>query len=359
MQTFRVELGPASHSVYVGTGILDDLGSLSREAGLMPRRSALITDSNVERHYASRAIAALRKEGFAPELMTIAAGEASKSAAVLESLYDRMVADEIDRGGTIFALGGGVVGDLAGFAAATYLRGIAVVQIPTTVVAQVDSSLGGKTGINHSRAKNLIGAFHQPRAIIADVGTLTTLPDREFREGLAEVIKYGAILDAPMIADLERDLPRILSRDPAILQAVVARSLRHKADVVAADEREGGLRKILNFGHTVGHALEASAGYGSYLHGEAVAIGMTVAAMLSEKFGGLSADEGSRLVRLIQQSGLPTEMPANARTADFVAALKLDKKRSRDAVEFVMLERLGKAITRRLEFDQVLSAIAS
>lgn len=358
MQTFRVELGPASHPVYVGAGILDDLGALARKAGLKAGRIALVTDSNIAPHYGSRAIAALEKEGFAPELMTVPAGEASKSAAILETLYDRMVASEMDRDGAVFALGGGVVGDLAGFAAATYLRGVAVVQIPTTLVAQVDSSLGGKTGINHPRAKNLIGAFHQPRAIIADVTALTTLPDREFREGLAEVIKYGAIMDAPMIADLERDLPRILSRDSGILEAVVARSLHHKAAVVAADEREGGLRKTLNFGHTVGHALEASAGYGSYLHGEAVAIGMAIAAILSERFSGLSADEGSRLVRLIQQSGLPTEMPTAARTAEFISALKLDKKRSAGAVEFVVLERLGKAAIRRLEFEQVLSAVS-
>jgi 3-dehydroquinate synthase len=288
----------------------------------------------------------------------VPAGEASKSFSVLEGLYDRMTAAEIDRGGAVFALGGGVVGDLAGFAAASYLRGIALVQLPTTMLAQVDSSLGGKTGINHPRAKNLIGAFHQPRAIIADVDTLRTLPDREFREGLAEVIKYGAIMDAPMVAELERDLDRILKHDGAIVEAIVARSLRHKAAVVVADEREGGLRKTLNFGHTVGHALEASAGFGSYLHGEAVAIGMTVAARLSEKFAGLSADEGSRLVRLIKQSGLPIEMPSDAVTPEFTSALRLDKKRAGDAIEFVLIEKLGTAVTRRLEFDQVLAALS-
>ncbi|HKN02294.1 MAG TPA: 3-dehydroquinate synthase [Candidatus Binataceae bacterium] len=358
MQTFRVELGPASHPVHIGAGILDQLGRLAKDAGINPGRVALITDSNVERLYASRAVLALKEAGFAPETIAIPAGEASKSAAMLDEIYDRMTAAEIDRAGAVFALGGGVVGDLAGFAAATYLRGIATVQVPTTMVAQVDSSLGGKTGINHPRAKNLIGAFHQPRAIVADVATLATLPDREFREGLAEVIKYGAIMDAAMIADLERDIERILSRESAFLEAVVTRSLRHKAAVVAADEREGGLRKILNFGHTAGHALEASAGYGSYLHGEAVAIGMAVATALSEKHGGLSADEGSRLVRLIGKAGLPTEMPPGARTAEFVSALRLDKKRSENAVEFIVLERLGKATTKRLGFEQILSAIA-
>ena len=356
MQTFRVELGPASHPVHVGAGILGSLGNIARDAGIASNRVVVVTDATVERYYASPAIDALGKANFSPEMIVVPAGEASKSFAVLQTVYDRM--SSLDRGSAVFALGGGVVGDLAGFAAATYLRGIAVIQVPTSLVAQVDSSLGGKTGINHPQAKNLIGAFHQPRAIVADVDTLRTLPDREFREGLAEVIKYGAIMDAPMVADLERDLDRILSRDDKILEAMVARSLRHKAAVVAADEREGGLRKTLNFGHTVGHALEASAGYGVYLHGEAVAIGMTVAARLSERFAGLSADEGSRLIRLIQRAGLPTEMPANAVTPEFTSALRLDKKRAQDAVEFVLLESLGKALTRRLEFDQVLNALS-
>src|SRR5262249_50964267 len=257
----------------------------------------------------------------------------------LEALYDRFIAAEIDRSGSVFALGGGVVGDLAGFAAASYLRGIPIVQVPTTEVAMVDSSLGGKTGINHPRGKNLIGSFHQPRAIIADMDTLATLHDREFREGLAEVIKYGAIVDSVMISDLERDLDRILARDVPMLQAVVLRSLRHKAAVVSSDERESGLRKILNFGHTVGHALEAEAGYGSYLHGEAVAIGMVMALALSEKHAGLRADEASRLVRLIARAGLPTELPRSLSTQKLAKALKLDKKRADNAIDFVLIER--------------------
>jgi len=359
MQTFRVVLGPASHPVHVGDAILDGLGELSRSAGIKPGAVALVTDSNVARHYSARTAGALEKAGFVPKLMVVPAGEASKSSAVLQDLYDHMIRAEIDRSGSIFALGGGVVGDLAGFAAASYLRGIAVVQVPTTLVAQVDSSLGGKTGVNHPRAKNLIGAFHQPSAIIADVGTLITLPEREFREGLTEAIKYGAIMDAAMLTDLERDLDHILDRDLGMLEALVARSLRLKAAVVAADEREAGLRKILNFGHTIGHALEASAGYGTYLHGEAVAIGMASAATLSEKFGGLSTDEGSRLVRLLQRAGLPTEMPPKFRTPDFAAALRLDKKRLESGVEFVLLQRLGKAATKRLDFDQIVAVFTN
>src|SRR6266436_2115522 len=310
MGSFRVELGPNSHDVHVGSGLLDHLGELARAAGLKPGRTALVTDSNVARLFGSRAKNSLADAGFEVALIEVPAGEESKSLAALETVYDRLVEVELERSSPLFALGGGVVGDLAGFAAATYLRGLPLVQIPTTILAQVDSALGGKTAVNHRAGKNLIGAFYQPRLIVADVATLATLPDREFREGLAEVIKYGAIMDAPMIADLERDLDAILARRPALLEQVVARSLLHKAAVVGADERESGLRKTLNFGHTIGHAIEASAGYGSYFHGEAVAIGMVAAARLSSKYVGLSADEASRLLRLIERADLPSAMPA-------------------------------------------------
>jgi 3-dehydroquinate synthase len=357
MHTFRVELGPAAHDVHAGTALLDNLGALARGAGLEPGKSIIVTDSNVGPLYAERVARALASAGFETTRATLAAGEESKSPETLAALYDQMTAAELDRASIVFALGGGVVGDLAGFAAATYLRGIGVVQIPTTVVAQVDSSLGGKTGINHRLAKNLIGAFHQPRLIVADVDMLTTLPDREFREGLAEVIKYGAIMDAPMLADLERDLDAILARNQRALEDMIARSLRHKAAVVSADEHEGGLRKILNYGHTVGHAIEASVGYGGYLHGEAVAIGMVAAARLSNAYGGLSADEAARLERLIERAGLPTGMPADWRGQKFVDALRLDKKRKQGAVEFVLLDRLGHAVMRKLTFNEIVGSL--
>ncbi|HXW85564.1 MAG TPA: 3-dehydroquinate synthase [Candidatus Binataceae bacterium] len=353
MGTFRVELGPRSHPVHVGAGLLDQVGKLARDAGVSPGRVALITDSNVATLYAPRTADALRSAGLEASVIEVTAGETSKSVATLSSIYDRMAAAEIERSGAVFALGGGVVGDLAGFVAATWLRGVAVVQIPTTLTAQVDSALGGKTGINLASAKNLVGAFHQPRAIIADVATLSTLPEREFREGFGEVIKYGAILDAPMIADLERDLPRLLARDGAALEGVVERSLLLKAKVVTADEHEGGLRKILNFGHTVGHALEAISGYGKYLHGEAVAVGMKVAAHLSEKFAGLSADESSRLIALIERTGLPTSAPELGLSAQIAGAMRLDKKRRQGDIEFVLLDRLGHAVTRPLGLDAI------
>jgi 3-dehydroquinate synthase len=355
MGAFRVELGPDSHDVRVGGGILARLGELAHESGLKPGRAALITDSNVGAIYAQPALASLTAAGFAPALIEVAAGEPSKSLDMLASVYDRLVEAELDRASAVFALGGGVVGDLAGFAAATYLRGLPLAQIPTTLVAQVDSALGGKTAVNHRAAKNLIGAFYQPRLIVADVATLMTLPEREFREGLAEVIKYGAIMDAPFIAWLEREMPAILARDPELLSEIVERSLRHKAFVVSSDEREGGLRKILNFGHTLGHALEASAGYGSYFHGEAVAIGMAAAARLSSRYAELAADEAARLERLIKAAGLPVEMPTGWGGADFVRALRLDKKRSGDGVEFVLLDHLGHALTRKLSFGEIIA----
>jgi 3-dehydroquinate synthase len=358
MQTIRIELGPASHDAYVGANILGRIGDFARDAGLKPGVCALVTDATVEKLYATSVADALRKGGFAPVVVSVPAGEASKSIAMLERLYDRMTAAGLDRSGAVFALGGGVVGDLAGFAAATFLRGVPLVQVPTTVVAQVDSALGGKTAINHQDAKNLIGAFYQPQLIVADVTTLATLPEREFREGLAEVIKYGAIMDAPMIADLERDLDLILARRADLLEQVVARSLAHKAAVVGADEREGGLRKTLNFGHTVGHAIEASAGYGKYFHGEAVAIGMVAAARLSSRYAGLSADEASRLQRLIERAGLPTAMPAGWQSETFLRALGLDKKRAAGAIEFVLLERLGHSMTKSLSIEDILSPLS-
>jgi 3-dehydroquinate synthase len=356
MESFSVELGPNSHPVYVGRGLLAEIGELALAAGLPPGRCALITDSNVVQLFSTPVLDSLRSVGFLAQLIEIRAGEESKSLAVLERIYQLLAESEVDRGGTIFALGGGVVGDVAGLAAATYLRGLRLAHLPTSMVAQVDSALGGKTAVNLRAAKNLIGAFYQPRLIVADVATLATLPEREFREGLAEVIKYGAIMDAPFIDWLEREMVPILTRDTNRLAEMVERSLRHKASVVTHDEREGGLRKILNFGHTLGHALEASAGYGSYLHGEAIAIGMMVATRLSIRYAGLDASDAIRLQQLLESAGLPTELPSAWLSEEFIRALRLDKKRSGDWIEFVLLDRLGHALTRKLGFDEILAA---
>lgn len=351
---FVVELGPNSYPVHVGDGLLASIGSLALAAGLAPGRCALITDSNVGRLYSAAVLTSLEGYGFHPQVIEIPPGETSKSLDTLEQIYHRLAEAELDRDSAIFALGGGVVGDLAGFAAATYLRGLALVQVPTSMVAQVDSALGGKTAVNLRNAKNLIGVFYQPRLIVADIGALTSLPEREFREGLAEVIKYGAIMDAPFIGWLEQEMPMILAREANPLAETVERSLRHKAAVVSRDEREGGMRKILNFGHTLGHALEASTAYGNYLHGEAVAIGMAAAARLSTRHSGLKADEAKRLEHLLEVAGLVIELPTRWLTAEFIRALRLDKKRRGDTVEFVLLDRLGHALTRRLGFEEII-----
>ena len=358
MRSFRVELGPDAHPVHVGTGVLDRLGELAVAAGLGGGRSAIVTDENVGGLYLARARRALEASGFEPCEIELPAGENSKSMAMLERVYDRMVEARLDRKSVVFALGGGVIGDLAGFAAATFLRGLPLVQIPTTVVAQVDSALGGKTAVNHRAGKNLIGAFYQPRMIVADVALLASLPEREFREGLAEVIKYGAIMDAAMFAGLEREMGKILARESSSLDEIVYRSLRHKASVVERDEREGGLRAILNFGHTVGHALEAAAGYGNYLHGEAVAIGMVIAARLSSLHAGLASNEAKRIELLLKAAGLPTTMPPDWRNQSFLQALELDKKRAGKAIEFVLLDQLGHALTRRLQFEEIMAGFA-
>jgi 3-dehydroquinate synthase len=352
---FRIELGRDSCRVHIGRGLLADIGGLAHAAGLASGRCALITDSKVGRLYSNPVLNNLEHHGFHPRLIEITPGEPSKSLAVLEQIYLQLAEAQLERRSTIFALGGGVVGDLAGFAAATYLRGLPLVQIPTSMVAQVDSALGGKTAVNLRDAKNLVGAFYQPRLIVADVVALKSLPEREFREGLAEVIKYGAILDPRFIKWLEQEMSTILARDTDHLGEIVARSLQHKASIVERDEREGGLRKILNFGHTLGHALEASTAYGSYFHGEAVAIGMDAAARLSTRYTGLPADDAKRLRNLLVAAGLPTDLPQGWLTGEFMRSLRLDKKREGDKVEFVLLDRLGHALTRKLSIDEIVA----
>jgi 3-dehydroquinate synthase len=358
MRTFRVELGAQAHPVHIGPGLIARAGDLIVAAGLDSTRCAVVTDATVAPLYASPLVESLATAGFEPALIEVAPGEQSKSLHTAETVFEQIAQARIERSGFVVALGGGVVGDLAGFVAATYLRGIALIQVPTTLTAQVDSSLGGKTAVNLRSAKNLVGAFHQPRAVIADIATLSTLGEREFREGLAEVIKYAAIMDGPMIADLERDMDAILRRDLSVLEAVVERSLRHKAYVVERDEHESGLRRILNFGHTIGHALETAAGYGSFLHGEAVAVGMVAAARLSREFAALDISDEARLVSLIERAGLPTAIPTRWRELGLLDAMALDKKRAGGAIEFILLRELGHAITRRLTLDEIVAHLS-
>ena len=342
MRVVKVPLGERSYSILIGPGLLARLGSECAKLKL-GRRCALISDRNVAPHFAGRTIRKLKAAGFEPVLITVPAGEKAKSLQSVQACYDQLAAHRLERQSFVIALGGGVVGDLAGFVAATYLRGIPFVQVPTTLLAQVDSSVGGKVGVNLWAGKNLVGAFHQPRLVLCDLDTLQTLPRREFRAGLAEVIKYGIICDAALFGRLERDLPKLLGLDPALLAAVVARCCEIKAEVVSQDETESGLRAILNFGHTIGHAIENSVGYGKYLHGEAISIGQVAAAELSRRVTGLNADSVRRIRDLFHRAGLPTTIHLDARRrARLVGAMKLDKKVSGGQVRFVLAERIGK-----------------
>lgn len=344
MRLVKVPLGERSYSIRIGTDLLGQLGEQCARLKL-GRRCAIITDTNVGPRYAAPAQSALEAAGFQPLVITVPAGETAKSLATVQRCYDQLAAARLERRSFIVALGGGVVGDLAGFVAATYLRGIAFVQAPTTLLAQVDSSVGGKVGVNLRAGKNLVGAFHQPRLVLCDLETLHTLPEREYRAGLAEVIKYGIIYDAVLFRRLERDLDRVLARDPKTLASVVARCCQIKADVVGQDETESGLRAILNFGHTIGHALEAISRYGRFLHGEAISIGQVAAARLSAGLLGLSQKEVERVRDLFARAGLPTRIRLNAaQEAALLAAMRLDKKVTGGEVKFVLARRLGEVV---------------
>jgi 3-dehydroquinate synthase len=341
MRIVNVDLGSRSYPIRIGSGLLARLGRFCSGLSL-GKRCAVITDSRVAPLYAETALSSLRQAGFHPVLITVPAGETAKSLANVGRCYDALAAQRLERKSFIVALGGGVVGDLAGFVAATYLRGIPFVQVPTTLLAQVDSSVGGKTGVNLRAGKNLVGAFYQPRLVLCDLDTLRTLPPREYRAGLAEVIKYGIIYDHRLFAALERDLPRLQAQEPAILARVVARCCQIKAEVVGQDETESGLRAILNFGHTIGHGLEAISSYGKYLHGEAISVGQVGAARLSAALTGLCARDTARIEQLLARAGLPTRVAlSRAQTARLFDAMKLDKKVKDGEIKFVLARHIG------------------
>jgi 3-dehydroquinate synthase len=347
MRIVNVSLGSRGYRILIGNDLLGRLGHECHRLGL-GRRCAIISDQNVAPAYGSRCLANLAAAGFDPELVTVPAGETAKSLRTVQSCHDRLAAHRLERGSFIVALGGGVVGDLAGFVAATYLRGIPFVQVPTTLLAQVDSSVGGKVGVNLKAGKNLVGAFHQPRLVLCDLDTLTTLPAREFRAGLAEVIKYGIIQDARLFDRIGRDLAKLVQLDPATLGSVIARCCAIKAAVVAEDETEGGLRAILNFGHTIGHAIEAISGYGKYLHGEAISIGQVAAAKLSSRILGLPERDVERIATLFEKAGLPTRIRLNgARRRRLFDAMRLDKKVSGGEIKFVLAEKIGRVVWGR------------
>jgi 3-dehydroquinate synthase len=342
-----VLLGPRTYTVRVVSDAPDSFTPFVREAlartwsGRGCRRALVVTDTNVEQH-APPIRAGLETAGIASELAVLPPGEPTKCLAMASDLLDRLVAMKSDRHTCVVALGGGVIGDLAGFVAATYARGLPLLIVPTTLLAQVDSSVGGKVGINHPGAKNIIGAFHQPVGVWIDTATLATLPARELHCGMAEVVKYGVILDAEFFDEIEDRADSILAGEAAALRRVIAHSCRLKADVVARDEREEtGLRAVLNFGHTIGHAIEAVAGYGGgFEHGEAVAIGMVVESRIAERLGWISADLTSRLVALLGRIGLPTTAPGLDPSA-LLEAMGRDKKNRDGRIRFVLPRRLG------------------
>jgi 3-dehydroquinate synthase len=356
MREVTVSLGERSYPILVGAGLLADCAPLARLAA--GRMVAVVTDSNVAALHAAPVAASLRAHAAALAEVVLPAGEAHKTWDTLNRIFDALLAARFDRDALVVAVGGGVVGDMAGFAAAVYQRGIDFVQVPTTLLAQVDSSVGGKTGINHPLGKNMIGAFHQPRLVVIDVGTLATLPDRELSAGLAEVVKHGAIADAAYFEAVAAAMPALRAKDPAALAAAVARSCEIKASVVERDEREGGLRAILNFGHTFGHAIEAGMGYGEWLHGEAVGAGMVMAADLSRRLGLVDEAAARRVREVVEASGLPVRGPAWP-ASRYVELMSVDKKARQGTPRFVLLDGLGRATVRKVPDAPLAETLAA
>jgi 3-dehydroquinate synthase len=339
MRTLTVPLGSRSYPIYIGPGLLDQGELLARH--LDSRQVLIVTNETVAPLYLERVTRHLGDRQTATVILPD--GEEFKTMASAMAVFDELLARKFNRNAHIVALGGGVIGDLAGFAAACYQRGIPFIQIPTTLLAQVDSSVGGKTAVNHPLGKNMIGSFHQPKCVIADTATLDTLPDRELRAGIAEVVKYGLIRDPDFFAWLEESMDALVAREPEALAFAIERSCRNKAEVVAADEHESGERATLNLGHTFGHAVETGMGYGEVLHGEAVAIGMCQAADLSRRLGWLDDSAVGRVVALLQRAGLPVAPPAGLDSARFLELMAVDKKNLEGKLRLILLETLGRA----------------
>ena len=350
VETVEIALGERSYPIVIGAGVMTSADSFA--AAPRSEFAAIVSNTTVAPLYGERLRQTLLQRHRRVDIVTLPDGESHKNWASLNLVFDELLARGADRKTVLYALGGGVVGDMTGFAAASYMRGVPFVQVPTTLLSQVDSSVGGKTGINHPRGKNMIGAFYQPLCVVADLDTLGTLPARELRAGLAEVIKYGPIADADFLAWLEAHLDDVLAGDVVAMRQAIRRSCEIKAAVVGQDERESGLRAILNFGHTFGHAIEAGLGYGEWLHGEAVGCGMAIAADLSVALGLLPAADAQRLIRLIERAGLPVRAPALG-SDRFLELMRLDKKAEAGEIRFVLLETLGRAVVRAAPDDLV------
>ena len=343
MQTLRVDLGERAYPIHIGEHLLSSAGLILPQLDLP--RVAIVTDTTVAALYLQLLAEALQAGGVDVMNIVLEDGERSKDWATLNRIYDALLGRRCDRKTTLVALGGGVVGDLAGFAAATYMRGIPFIQVPTTLLAQVDSSIGGKTGINHPLGKNMIGAFYQPRMVLADTSVLKSLPPRQLSAGMAEVIKHGLIRDAAFFVWLEQNMDKLLACDPQALAFAVRRCCEIKAAVVAEDERETGVRALLNFGHTFGHAIESGLGYGAWLHGEAVAAGMVMAAELSRRMGLITRADVDRIIALLRRAGLPVAPPEIA-PGLVLELMRVDKKAEGGKLRFVLLDRIGAASVR-------------
>lgn len=355
MESLTVSLADRSYPIHIGPGVLSQSDLLLPH--LTSAKVVIVSNTTVAPLYADAVSASLRDAGVESSRILLPDGEQFKNWETLNSIFDFLLERHCDRTSTLIALGGGVVGDITGFAAASYQRGIPFIQIPTTLLAQVDSSVGGKTAINHPRGKNMIGAFYQPELVLADTEVLSTLPDRELRAGLAEVIKYGLIRDLPFLEWLEENLDHLLERKPEALAFAIARSCKNKAEVVSADEREKGERALLNLGHTFGHAIEAGMGYGVWLHGEAVAAGTMMAAELSFRLGWLDADDLERIEDLFRRAGLPTVGPEMG-TTTYLELMQHDKKVQNGKMNLILLEQIGRAVsTNSASAEHVSDAI--
>ncbi|MBU3695656.1 3-dehydroquinate synthase [Dechloromonas sp.] len=355
MQTLQVALDERSYPIHIGRGLLQQIELITPH--LKQKRAVIVTNTTVAPLYLDQLRSTLESAQISVLPVVIPDGEAYKTWGTLNLIFDALLEARCERSTTLFALGGGVVGDMVGFAAACYQRGMPFIQIPTTLLSQVDSSVGGKTAINHPLGKNMIGAFYQPKLVLADIGTLDTLPDRELKAGLAEVIKYGLIRDLPFFEWLEANMSYLLARDPEALAYAVQRSCANKAEVVAADERETGDRALLNLGHTFGHAIETGLGYGEWLHGEAVAAGTLIAARLSCLLGWLSADDVLRIEKLFVLAGLPVKGPALG-AGRYLDLMSHDKKVIDGRLRLVLLTAIGKAVVSDIATaDQIGAAI--
>lgn len=356
MQTLTVNLGDRSYPIHLGEDLLPRAGKLLKQAGC-GEKIAIITNPTVARLYLKPVEEGLVRSGFRVTPVLVPEGEEHKNLKSLSAIVDRLISERFERSSSLIALGGGVIGDLAGFAAATFLRGVPYVQIPTTLLAQVDSSVGGKTGVNHREGKNLIGAFYQPRLVLIDVGVLQTLPRRELLAGLAEVIKYGIIEDPRLFVLLEEKLERLLALDRDLLVEIIATSCAIKAKVVEKDEREEDYRSVLNFGHTIGHALESLTGYEKFLHGEAVAIGMAQAASISVRQEFCDKESLQRIHRLIGRAGLPIDIPSHIKPQELVKRMEVDKKSVEGKIKFVLCAGIGKTRFQWLSPEQIVAKL--